>query len=89
MGGIIQQAIVGENKRFLIDEVHKHMDLIYDVKLRVVDIKYKTMDQINSTSSSLDSLEIALWSFYNTNSFKEAVLTAVNFKGIQILLVPL
>ncbi|KLO22924.1 MULTISPECIES: ADP-ribosylglycohydrolase family protein [unclassified Marinitoga] len=80
-GGILHQAINGKDKQFLMDEVHKHMDLIYDVKLRIVDIKYKSESQIISSSTSLDSLEIALWSFYNTDNFKDAVLTAINFKG--------
>ncbi|GAB6189080.1 ADP-ribosylglycohydrolase family protein [Marinitoga arctica] len=81
LGGIIQQAIVGENKKFLIDEVHKHMNLVYEVKLKVVDFKYKSKDEIKISSSALDSLEIALWSFYNTDDFKSAVLTAINFGG--------
>ncbi|SHE37185.1 ADP-ribosyl-[dinitrogen reductase] hydrolase [Marinitoga hydrogenitolerans DSM 16785] len=81
LGGIIQQAINGENKKFLMNEIHKKMDLVYDVRLRVVDIKYKSKEQIRSSSASLDSLEIALWAFYNTNNFKDAVLTAINFKG--------
>ncbi|WGS65562.1 ADP-ribosylglycohydrolase family protein [Marinitoga aeolica] len=81
IGGVIQQAIHGENKKFLIEEVHKHMDLIYDVKLKIVDIPYKTKNEIKSSSSALDSLEIALWSLYNTDNFKDAVLTAVNFGG--------
>lgn len=81
LGGLIQQAIKGTNKKILLSEVHKHMDLIYDVKLKIVDIPYKVKNEIKSSSSALDSLEIALWSFYNTENFKDAVLTAVNFGG--------
>ncbi|KAF2956616.1 ADP-ribosylglycohydrolase family protein [Marinitoga sp. 38H-ov] len=79
LGGLIQQAINGTNKKILLSEVHKHMDLIYDVKLKIVDIPYKTKNELSSSNSVLDTLEIVLWSFYNTNNFKDAVLTAVNF----------
>lgn len=81
LGGLIQQSINGTNKKILLSEVHKHMDLIYDVKLRIVDIPYKTKNELNVSDSVLDILEIVLWSFYNTDNFKDAVLTAVNFGG--------
>lgn len=81
LGGLIQQAINGTNKKILLSEVHKYMDLIYDVKLRIVDIPYKIKNELSSSNSVLDTLEIVLWSFYNTDNFKDAVLTAVNFGG--------
>lgn len=40
--------------------------------------KNKQRNQIKSYGYVLDSLEAALWSFYNTNNFKEAILTAAN-----------
>lgn len=40
--------------------------------------KNKQRKEINSYGYVLDSLEAALWSFYNTSNFKEAILTAAN-----------
>ncbi len=38
-------------------------------------------DQIRSSGYVVESLEAALWSFYRTDSYKEAVLKAVNLGG--------
>lgn len=43
-------------------------------------IRYK-VDQIKSTGYVVDTLEAVLWLFFNTNSYKEAVLKAVNLGG--------
>lgn len=43
-------------------------------------ISYK-VDQIKSTGYVVDTLEAVLWLFFNTNSYKEAVLKAVNLGG--------
>ncbi|NUU95476.1 hypothetical protein XO10_04120 [Marinitoga sp. 1135] len=81
IGGFIQQAINGATKRVLLEEVHRHMDLIYDVKLKIVDVTYKDINDLINDGKAINSLEIALWTIYNTNSFKDAVLTAVRFGG--------
>lgn len=43
-----------------------------------VDFKTKTAKEISSSGYVIDSLEAALWSFYHTDSFEDAILTAVN-----------
>lgn len=40
--------------------------------------KTKTRDQISSSGYVIDSLEAALWAFYNTENFKDAILLAAN-----------
>ena len=43
-----------------------------------LDFLTKNQDEIKSSGYAIDSLEAALWCFYNTNSFEEAILKAVN-----------
>ena len=38
----------------------------------------KTRDQIRGSGYVVDSLDAALWSFWTTSSFEEAILTAAN-----------
>ena len=40
--------------------------------------RYKSQEEIRSTGYAVDVLEAALWSFYHTDSFEDAVLTAAN-----------
>jgi len=40
--------------------------------------KDKTIDEISGSGYVIESLEAALWCFYKTNSFKEAILAATN-----------
>lgn len=40
--------------------------------------KTKTRDQIRSSGYVIDSLEAALWAFYSTDNFKDAILLAAN-----------
>jgi len=42
------------------------------------DFMTKSEDEIFSTGYAIHSLEAAMWSFYHTKSFKEAILKAVN-----------
>ena len=39
---------------------------------------YKTEDEISSSGYAISSLEASLWSFYHTDTFKKAILKAVN-----------
>ena len=41
----------------------------------------KSEREIQSSGYVIHTLEAALWSFYRTNSFREAILTAVNLGG--------
>ncbi len=49
--------------------------------LRAGDFLHKTRDEIASGGYVLESLEAALWSFYATESFEEALLMAVHLCG--------
>lgn len=40
--------------------------------------KTKTADEVGSTGYVIDSLEVALWAFWNTDNFKDALLMAAN-----------
>jgi len=40
--------------------------------------RYKSQEEIKSTGYAVDVLEAALWNFYHTDSFEDAVLTAAN-----------
>ncbi len=42
------------------------------------DYRYKTADNIKGSGYVVESLEAALWCFYTTNSFKDAILKAAN-----------
>jgi len=45
------------------------------------DIRKLPLDLIKSTGYVIDTLEAALWSFLNSKTFRDAVLTAVNLGG--------
>ncbi|MCI4410418.1 MAG: ADP-ribosylglycohydrolase family protein [Thiotrichales bacterium] len=51
--------------------------------LPIVDMGYrhKSRDQIKSTGYVVDSLEAALWSFWITDSFEDAIVMAANLAG--------
>lgn len=59
----------------------------YDLKVRDFEVilnqdyKNKTRDDIKSTGYVVDSLEAALWAFYNSNNFKDGAILAVNLAG--------
>ena len=45
------------------------------------DYKAKHEDEVDSTGFVIDALEAALWSFYNTDTYAEGLLKAVNLGG--------
>ncbi len=45
------------------------------------DFCHKTADEINSSGYVVDCLEAALWAFWHTADFREAILMAVNLGG--------
>ena len=59
----------------------------YDLKVRDFEVilnqdyKNKTRDDIKSTGYVVDSLEAALWAFYNSDNFKDGAILAVNLAG--------
>jgi ADP-ribosyl-[dinitrogen reductase] hydrolase len=42
------------------------------------EFKYKKIDEIKGSGYVIESLEAALWSFWHTDNFKDAILTAAN-----------
>ena len=42
------------------------------------EFKTKSIDELKGSGYVIESLEAALWSFWHTDNFKDAILTAVN-----------
>ena len=64
-----------------LDYVHIARKLIAGEKLEDLgldEIKNKSEDEIQSTGFVLHTLEASLWCLLNTNSYKDAVLKAIN-----------
>jgi len=78
-GGILYRALLGENKRDVLVE----KDLLQFTSEELKEISYgdyfeKAVSQILGTGYVVRSLEAALWSFWTTESYEEAILKAVN-----------
>jgi len=58
---------------FSAEPLHEKLDSI--IRCEYIS---KREDEIQSSGYAIHSLEAALWSFYHTNSFEEAILKAVN-----------
>ena len=85
--GLIIGALKGiEKNEFLSKEYFKYLskedkDYEYDDLIKKImsgSYKNKNVDEINSSGYVIHTLEAALWAFYNSNSFKEGVILAVN-----------
>ncbi|HKL12397.1 MAG TPA: ADP-ribosylglycohydrolase family protein [Halanaerobiales bacterium] len=82
LGAFIYYALEGKEKKYLINNTYKNLDLDENVLERVQgDYKNKTKDQINSDGFVLNTIEASLWAFYNSKSFEEAVTIAINLGG--------
>ena len=71
---IFSDCFVSDAYNYFSDEpLHRELDSI-------VQCKYisKSEDKIQSSGYAIHSLEAALWSFYHTNTFEEAILKSVN-----------
>ncbi len=78
-GGMIYKALSGATK----DEIlfsHEVEDLSCERILEIARGEYinKSEDQVDGSGYVVRSLEAALWCFYHTNSFEEAILKATN-----------
>ena len=85
--GLIIGALRGVSKEALLSQPYfAHLcdmdsDYKYETAIETVmsgSYKIKSRDEINSGGYVVDTLEAALWAFYNTESFDEGVLLAVN-----------
>ena len=69
------------SRKACLDYVHLARKLIEGEKLENLgldDLKNKSEEEIKSTGFVLHTLESSLWCILNTNSYKDAVLKAVN-----------
>ena len=77
---LLTKAIIGVPK----DDVLKNQEWASDPAIaEIASGKWKTKsrDQIESTGYVVHTLEASLWCIYNSKSFKEALITAVNLGG--------
>ena len=61
------------NKYFSDEPLHEELNSV--IRCEYIS---KTEDEIQSSGYAIHSLEAALWSFYHTNTFEEAILKSVN-----------
>jgi len=86
LGALIVGAVNGASKEGLLSDHFCPAPGYWERKPMVGEIdeiasgsfKYKSPPQIRGTGYVVRSLEAALWAFYQTNSFKEGCLMAVN-----------
>jgi|GEM_PF-226239 len=86
--GLIWGALNGVSKGELLEPYYTPMndlsftDLHEDVATVIAgDYKSKTHDELTPSGYAPQSLEVALWAFYNSLSFEEGLLLAVNMGG--------
>lgn len=86
---LILGALMGETKEVIlsseycpVDGLWGHFPLCKQVRL-IAGGSYKVKDrsEIKSTGYVIDSLEAALWAFFNSSSFEEGLIKAVNLAG--------
>lgn len=87
--GLIYGALKGVDKDTLLSDKYCPVENFwenYPMNMEIEEIslgsyKNKHRDEIKSTGYVVDSLEAALWAFYNSNSFEEGLIRAVNLGG--------
>jgi len=85
-GALILGAIRGANKNELLANRYSPIlnywrgePLCHEIdQIAAGSFKEKTVNEIRASGYVVDSLEAALWSFYNTSSFEDGCLMAVN-----------
>ncbi|MDO9084698.1 MAG: ADP-ribosylglycohydrolase family protein [Anaerolineaceae bacterium] len=78
-GGILYRALQAENKRDVLvekDLIHFNSESLKEIAFG--DYFEKVESQILGTGYVVRSLEAALWSFWTTETYEEAILKAVN-----------
>lgn len=78
-GGILFQALAGQDKKDILLD-HRVTDLTSEgvQALALGGYRSKSEDEIRGSGYVVECLEAALWCFWQTTSFMEAVLKAVN-----------
>lgn len=89
MGGIISALMNGVEKDIVLSSLYKPNNdswkqdelskNIYNIALG--SFKVKNRDEIKSSGYVVHSLEAALWAFYNSNTFYDGLVLAVNLAG--------
>jgi ADP-ribosyl-[dinitrogen reductase] hydrolase len=74
---ILLNAFIAENK-YQVFESRTNLDLACLTSIVSCDFMKKSVDEIKGSGFVLESLEAALWAFWHTNNFKDAVLAAAN-----------
>lgn len=86
LGALIVGALRGESKETLLTELYSSVPGVWDRKPLVPEIaaiasgsfKKRNPPMIKGTGYVVQPLEAALWAFYNSSSFEEGCLLAVN-----------
>ena len=81
---IIFNAFEGKNKEDMLDIIDPEIYGITDFEVCHIlkgSYKEKSEDDIKNSGFVLDTLEAALWAFYTTDSFEDALIKAVNLCG--------
>ena len=74
---VLKNALQGKLKENLFEGI----DLLsFDKLNRITSLAFKTKieDEISSSGYVIDTLEAALWAFWHTNNFRDAILLAAN-----------
>lgn len=77
---VLKNALQGMPKANLFEGI----DLLsFDKLNRIASFAFKTKteDEISSSGYVIDTLEAALWAFWHTNNFRDAILLAANLYG--------
>jgi len=81
--GVIKLALLGHDKNYILKEIYSYIngdDVLQGIATNVLKEGFitKTVDQIKGSGFVIASLEAALWCFFNTDNYRDAVLAAVN-----------
>ena len=74
---VLLNALVGKDKRLLFD-IQDVSELSCLTSIVSCDFFNKSIGEIKGSGFVLESLEAALWAFWHTDNFKDAVLAAAN-----------
>lgn len=77
---VVRRALLGMPKTALFEHLPNHQFNCL-THLCQQDFLSKTADEITSSGYVIDCLEAALWSFWQANDFREAILIAANLGG--------
>ncbi|WP_020168204.1 MULTISPECIES: ADP-ribosylglycohydrolase family protein [Methylotenera] len=75
---ILYQALSGKDKATTLDGRSLLLIQPKVISIACGNYKHKTKNEVKGSSYVIDSLEAALWCFYNSTSYREAVLMAAN-----------